>query len=208
MLDMNTFKAGFAFLDFVLLTAFALLMGFNSNTRIFAFITHVYFMMTFFNPGTVLLSLSPSLAVVYGTIVCGASCVVFLAFLLPRPITALAEAESLAAEVGPGVGLLVDLLPLVTSELARDNVQSALGELTVVLEDLKVRLRQAWLKISGSLGGRIGAGVCRRTWSFGWMVPNTCQLPCTQQPQCHEAKYNCSMIICLRSDSCVVALAL
>eukprot|EP00930_Biecheleria_cincta_P084134 TRINITY_DN73625_c0_g1_i1.p1 TRINITY_DN73625_c0_g1~~TRINITY_DN73625_c0_g1_i1.p1 ORF type:complete len:1111 (-),score=203.10 TRINITY_DN73625_c0_g1_i1:61-3219(-) len=147
--DAHSWKAVFVLLDVIVFTALVLLVGFNTNTRMFALSTHVYFAMTFLNPDTGSFSQSPSLHIVYATIVIGASAAVILTFILPCPITALSEAQQLASQAVPAATVILEALPFVTAELPREKLQSALEELELVLADQSVRLKWAWFEDFG-----------------------------------------------------------
>ncbi|CAE8622034.1 unnamed protein product, partial [Polarella glacialis] len=142
-------KALFVLADLVLVVFVVLSIGFNLNTRVFGLSTHVYFVMSFLDPNTGSFYTAPTLATHYWIIVACASFAVLLCFLIPFPITSYAKAHKMAEGSGLAVAMILESLPLTSTELCREKVQSAIEEADVVsaseeavlLADLAVEFR-------------------------------------------------------------------
>jgi len=152
-------KALFVLADLVLVVFVVLSIGFNLNTRVFGLSTHVYFVMSFLDPNTGSFYTAPTLATHYWIIVACASFAVLLCFLIPFPITSYAKAHKMAEGSGLAVAMILESLPLTSTELCREKVQSAIEEADVVFADLDYHLRVMWFEDFG-----FGSRAVRRRW--------------------------------------------
>ncbi|CAE7423528.1 unnamed protein product [Symbiodinium pilosum] len=128
-------KAAVVLADTVVFMAAMLFFGFSTNMRLFSISTHIYLAISFLDPSTGAFDLQPSLSVNYFVIVSIASVGVFLCFLLPRPLTSTAQASRILQETGSAVAMILESLPLTSSELCRSKAQAALNEMNVVMQN-------------------------------------------------------------------------
>ncbi|CAE7614131.1 unnamed protein product, partial [Symbiodinium sp. CCMP2456] len=139
-------KAAVVLLDTILFMAMMLFFGFNTNVRLFSISTHIYLAMSFLDPSTGAFDIQPSLATNYFIIVSISSLAVVLCFLLPRPLTSTAQARSILLETGAAVAMILESLPLTSSELCRSKAQAAMGEMSLLIKDLDFHLGHMWFE--------------------------------------------------------------
>eukprot|EP00439_Symbiodinium_sp_Y106_P022734 s6254_g2.t2 len=139
-------KAAVVLLDTILFMAMMLFFGFNTNVRLFSISTHIYLAMSFLDPSTGAFDIQPSLATNYFIIVSISSLAVILCFLLPRPLTSTAQARSILQETGAAVAMILESLPLTSSELCRSKAQAAMGEMSLLIKDLDFHLGHMWFE--------------------------------------------------------------
>jgi len=114
----------------------------NSNTRIFALSTHVYFMMSYLDPERDDFQKSPSIAFYYVVMITCASIMAILCFLVPkRRFTAWEMADELRKEATDAVSILLESMHLTVVNLVRRKAKSALIETEVVLSELEANLK-------------------------------------------------------------------
>ncbi|OLP84112.1 hypothetical protein AK812_SmicGene35049 [Symbiodinium microadriaticum] len=128
-------KAAVVLMDTILFMAMMLFFGFNTNVRLFSISTHIYLAMSFLDPSTGAFDIQPSLATNYFIIVSISSLAVILCFLLPRPLTSTAQARSILLETGAAVAMILESLPLTSSELCRSKAQAAMGEMKTSMQN-------------------------------------------------------------------------
>lgn len=135
--------------DFVIFVVIVLSHDFDNNTRAFALSWHCYFMITFVNPTDTSWSDTPNVGWLALISALAGAVAAVLCCLFPRRIYALDYAEELRMEAVVAAGVLLESLPSIPSQLARQKAESAMAESEAIFSEFEQHIEDSWFEDFG-----------------------------------------------------------